>query len=85
MNFEFSEEIGIKEATITEAILGKGHVASIKVKFSSEQVQVVKNDKGKVIDGDNNQILSIVENWLFSKNLKSNNPNWVLEKIEESN
>ena len=77
--------IGIKEATITEAILGKGHVASIKVKFSSEQVQVVKNDKGKVIDGDNNQILSIVENWLFSKNLKSNNPNWVLEKIEESN
>ena len=41
--------------------------------------------KEKLLDGDNNQILSIVENWLFSKNLKSNNPNWVLEKIEESN
>ena len=77
--------IGIKEAKITEAILGKGNIASIKVKFSSEQVQVTKDEKGEIIDGDNNQILSIVENWLFSKNLKSNNPNWVLEKIEESN
>ena len=39
---------------------------------------------GKIISGDGNQILSIVENWLFSKNLKNKDPNWVLEKIEES-
>ena len=60
-------------------------MASIKVKFSSEQVQVIKNDKGKIISGDGNQILSIVESWFFSKDLKRNDPNWVLEKIEESN
>jgi predicted lipid-binding transport protein (Tim44 family) len=29
--------------------------------------------------------LSIVESWFFSKDLKRNDPNWVLEKIEESN
>ena len=76
--------IGIKEAEIEEVSL-RSNVASIKVKFSSEQVQVIKNDKGNIISGDTNQILSIVESWFFSKDLKRNDPNWVLEKIEESN
>jgi len=76
--------IGIKEAKI-EGVSLKKDIASIKVKFSSEQVQVVKNDKGKIISGDGNQILLIVESWFFSKDLKRNDPNWVLEKIEEIN
>ena len=77
--------IGIKEAEIEDVSLKSNNVASIKVKFSSEQVQVIKNEKGIIISGDGNQILSIVESWFFSKDLKRNNPNWVLEKIEESN
>ena len=76
--------IGIKEAKIEDASI-KSSIASIKVKFSSEQVQVIKNDKGKIISGDGNQILSIVESWFFSKDLKRKDPNWILEKIEESN
>ena len=76
--------IGIKNATITEAFLKSDSKASIKVEFSSEQVQVIKNMDGRIINGDGNQILSIVENWLFSKNLKNKDPNWILEKIEES-
>jgi len=76
--------IGIKEAKIEDVSI-KSSVASIKVKFSSEQVQVIKNDKGKIVSGDGNQILSIVESWFFSKDLKRKGPNWVLEKIEESN
>ena len=76
--------IGIKEAKIEDASI-KTSIASIKVKFSSEQVQVIKNDKGKIISGDGNQILSFVESWFFSKDLKRKDPNWVLEKIEESN
>ena len=76
--------IGIKEAKIEDVSI-KSSVASIKVKFSSEQVQVIKNDKGKIISGDSNQILSIVESWFFSKDLKRKDPNWILEKIEESN
>ena len=76
--------IGIKEAKIEDVSI-KSNVASIKVQFSSEQVQVIKNDKGKIISGDGNQILSIVESWFFSKDLKRKDPNWILEKIEESN
>ena len=63
--------IGIKEAKIEDASI-KSSIDSIKVKFSSEQVQVIKNDKGKIISGDGNQILSIVESWFFSMNLLMN-------------
>ena len=76
--------IGIKSAEIVKASL-KSKIALICVKFSSEQVQVVKDLEGKIVEGDNNQILSIDEKWSFSKNLKSKDPNWTLEKIEESN
>ena len=75
--------ISIKDAEILSANL-QAHNASITVKFSSEQVHVLKDPKGKIIDGDNNQILTINENWTFNKNMKNKDPNWALEKIEES-
>ena len=76
--------IGIKHAEIIQSSL-KSNIANISVRFNSEQVQVIKDLKGKIIEGDSNQILTIDEKWSFSKNLKSNDPNWTLEKIEESN
>ena len=64
--------------------LEKKYVAYFKLLFDSEQVQVTKNSNDEVIDGDNNQILQIKEIWTFSKNLKSKDPNWILEEIEEN-
>ena len=77
--------ISVKDPIIKDITIEKKGVAFIKLSFESEQVQTTKNKNGKVIDGDNNQILSIKENWTFSKSLKTNDPNWVLEEIEESN
>jgi len=75
--------IGIKNAEIVSANLRSSN-ATISVKFSSEQVHILKDPKGKVIEGDSNQILTINEDWTFSKNMKNKDPNWALEKIEES-
>ena len=75
--------IGIKDAEIVSANL-RSNNANICVKFTSEQVHVLKDMKGDIIEGDGNQILTINENWTFSKNMKNKNPNWALEKIEES-
>lgn len=75
--------ISVKDPEIQSIKIEKKNKALICLRFDSEQVQLTKNIKGEVIDGDNNQILSIRENWTFSKNLKNNDPNWTLEKIEE--
>ncbi len=77
--------ISVKDPEILDVKIEKKTIALIVLSFDSEQVQITKDKKGSIIDGDPNQILSIKENWTFSKNLKSRDPNWMLEKIEESN
>ena len=76
--------ISVKNPEIKSVNLEKKHVAYFKLLFDSEQVQVTKNSNDEIIDGDNNQILQIKEIWTFSKNLKSKDPNWILEEIEEN-
>ena len=76
--------ISVKTPEIKNVNLEKKHVAYFKLLFDSEQVQVTKNSNDEIIDGDNNQILQIKEIWTFSKNLKSKDPNWILEEIEEN-
>ena len=76
--------ISVKNPEIKSVTIEKKYVAYFKLLFNSEQIQVTKNSNDEVIDGDNNQILQIKEIWTFSKNLKSNDPNWSLEEIEEN-
>ena len=76
--------ISVKNPEIKSVNLEKKHIAYLKLLFESEQVQITKNSKGEIIDGDNNQILQIKEFWTFSKDLKNTDPNWILEEIEEN-
>ena len=76
--------ISVKNPEIKSVNLEKKYTAYFKLLFNSEQVQITKNSKGDIIDGDSNQILQIKEIWTFSKNLQSKDPNWTLEEIEEN-
>ena len=76
--------ISVKEPVIKDINTQKNK-AIIKLFFDSEQVQLTKSKNNDIIEGDSNQILSITENWTFSKDMKSKDPNWTLEEIEESN
>jgi len=77
--------LSIDDPDILSAKLDKKGNCEISLEFKSQQVQTTKNKKGDVIEGDDNLILSISEIWTFSKNIKSKDPNWILEKIEENN
>ena len=74
--------IGVEKPIIIDAKV-KDKDAQISVKYNSEQIHVTKNSSGKIIDGDINQILTIQEVWMFSRKLKSRNPNWSLKNISE--
>jgi len=69
--------ISIKSAGI-EKINVKSSIADIVVKFVSEQVNLLKNQKGKILKGNDEYVENHINYWTFSKNLKSNNPNWKL-------
>ena len=69
--------ISLKSAGI-EKINIKSNIADIVVKFVSEQVNLLKNQKGKILKGNDEYIENHTNYWTFSKDLKSSNPNWKL-------
>ena len=70
--------IGFKKAEIIEAKVTKTNLAKITVEFISEQVNLLKNKDGKIIQGDDQYIQTINDKWTFERALTSTNPNWTL-------
>jgi predicted lipid-binding transport protein (Tim44 family) len=58
----------------------QGNEISIDVFYGSQQVTLLKNDKGEIIEGDSSQIDHVEDRWTFSKTLKSKD-NWLLVKV----
>lgn len=69
--------VGIKSAEIVEAELAD-KLATISVKFVSEQVNVTRDATGKVVDGDPAAVATVTDIWTFQRNLRSRDPNWAL-------
>jgi predicted lipid-binding transport protein (Tim44 family) len=76
--------VGIESADIVEAEL-QGKTAFITVKFVSEQVNVVRDAKGNVVDGDPNEVAKITDIWTFARNTRSRDPNWALVATRSPN
>lgn len=66
------ETVDVLEARVTH------NTAQIKVKFVSEQVPVLKDKAGNILEGNPQQIDQIIDYWTFERNLKSSDPNWIL-------
>ena len=54
------------------------NLATLDVRFQSEQVNVVKDKNGIVIDGDREHVDSVSDIWSFTRDLTSQDPNWIL-------
>lgn len=59
----------------TEVVDGR---AVISVRFQSEQVNVVREKAGNVIEGSRDHVESVTDVWTFARDLASRDPNWVL-------
>jgi predicted lipid-binding transport protein (Tim44 family) len=69
--------VGIRAADIVEAYLD-GPAANVTVKFVSDQVSTVRNDKGDVIHGDPDRISEVTDFWTFARDTGARDPNWTL-------
>ena len=55
----------------------------VSVLFESEQIKVLKDRKGKIIDGDQKNSILVKDLWVFEKIIQSKDLNWKL--VETSN
>ncbi len=73
--------IRIKDAALLEAGMS-GRIASITLKYTTEQTNVTRDKEGQVVDGDPDQISEVVDVWTYERNTRSSDPNWALGATE---
>ena len=69
--------VGINVAEIAGADV-QGRTAFITIKFVSEQINVLRDKDGEMVEGDPNHVTKITDLWTFARNTNSRDPNWTL-------
>ncbi len=69
--------IGINSAEIKNHE-HKGNVLEVTVDFISEIISCNRDKDSKILTGDPEKVKKVYDTWRFSKNLNSNDPNWLL-------
>jgi len=69
--------IGVNSAKIKEhKKIDK--ILSVTVDFVAEVITCIRDKENNVISGDPEKIKKIYDTWVFSKDVRNNNPNWQL-------
>lgn len=69
----------IVDADVSAARLD-GRVADVSVTFVSEQIGVTRDAAGAVVDGDPKTAETVTDIWTFTRDTRSNDPNWLLSE-----
>ena len=69
--------VGINSAEIKDHKQNK-NMLEVTVEFVSEIISCIKDKENKIISGDPEKVKKVHDVWKFSKDSRSNNPNWLL-------
>jgi len=69
--------IGVKSAKIKTHQKIEGNL-EVVVDFVSEIITCIKDKEKVIITGDAEKIKTVYDTWVFSKDINSSNPNWLL-------
>jgi len=72
--------IGVNSADIKEHKKDE-NILKVTVDFVGEVITCIKDKEKKIISGHPEKIKKIYDTWVFSRDLRSNNPNWLLIDI----
>jgi len=67
--------IGINSANIKEH-KKVNSILQVTVDYVGEVITSIRDKKKKIISGDPDKIKKIYDTWVFSRDMRSNNPNW---------
>ena len=76
--------LSLKSARVASAEV-KDQTAEISVSFESEVMHAGYDSSGVLIEGDSKTPHQVTEVWTFARNLRSNDPNWILVSTDSGN
>ena len=56
----------------------------VSVLFETEQIKVLKDKKGEIIDGDQKKSILVKDLWTFEKKIQSKDLNWILVETSDA-
>ena len=74
--------IGIESSEIVHKDL-KNDTMEITVRFISEMITCIRNDKDEIISGSMNQVQKITDVWTFTKSKNVKSDNWLLSATSD--
>ena len=69
--------IGVNSASIKEH-KKINNILEVTVDFVSEIISCIKDKNNKILSGDTDKVKKVFDTWIFSKDSRSSNPNWLL-------
>lgn len=69
--------VGFSDVKMRDAEMD-GKNANVTVEYAAQVVSATKNADGELIEGDEEAIVNIADEWTFSRNTKTRDPNWKL-------
>lgn len=75
--------IRVDKVQIADASLS-GSIASVTLRFDADIAAVTRDRDGNVVAGSMTDAVSTHDVWTFSRDIKSNDPNWKLTETDEA-
>ena len=69
--------VGFKSTDVVEAYMA-GRTAHITMKFVTQQINVIRDKDGEIVDGDLSTMVDVTDFWTFARDTRSADPNWML-------
>jgi predicted lipid-binding transport protein (Tim44 family) len=69
--------LAINKATISNAKL-VGNLALLTVDFVSEQIHLIRDESGAIIEGNASARQVVEDQWVLTRDMKSSSPNWTI-------
>jgi predicted lipid-binding transport protein (Tim44 family) len=72
-----TELVSMRKAEAVEAAMS-GTRARVTVRFETEQINITRDTKGEITEGDPSRTEQVVDVWTFERDTRSRDPNWQL-------
>lgn len=56
----------------------EGTDAVVTLRFVTDQVNLLKDSAGRLLEGDPGRVVEVIDEWTFRRNTRANDPNWLL-------
>jgi predicted lipid-binding transport protein (Tim44 family) len=69
--------VGFNDVKISAAEIDK-RTEQVTVEFNAQVVSATRNAAGEIVDGDQEKVVNISDEWTFARAIKARDPNWKL-------